>query len=94
MVRHNGNTIRIPVSVVTDCDVEPYELHTQEDGTRIKKFSEKVEESNQAVTQKSLNMKLEQFMHSYHQDGHWNIVLHQAVWVMNSIRQSIMGRRF
>lgn len=75
MVRHNGSTIGIPVSVVTDCDIKPYELHTQEDGRTIKEFSEKQEESSRAVIEKKPNMRLVQSMHSYHQDGHWSTAL-------------------
>ena len=42
MVRSDGSTIRIPVSVVTDCDVKPYD---DDDKT---KFKEKVQESKKA----------------------------------------------
>ena len=52
MVRHNGSTIGVPVSVITDCDVKPYELQTQDDGKKIKIFLEKARESEQAVAEK------------------------------------------
>ncbi len=42
MVRSDGSTIRIPVSVVTDCDVKPYD---DDDKTQ---FKEKVQESKKA----------------------------------------------
>ena len=58
MVRDNENTIGIPVSVVTDCDVKPYELHKQEDGRTIKEFSEKEEESSQAVIKKKAKYEI------------------------------------
>lgn len=51
MVRHNGSTIGIPVSVITDCDVRPYELHIQ-DGKKVKVLFEKEKESSQAVLEK------------------------------------------
>lgn len=54
MVRQDGSTIGIPVSVVTDCDVRPYDIVLQEDGRNQKEFSEKIEESEQAVADKKV----------------------------------------
>lgn len=50
MVRKDGNTISIPVSVITDCDVKPYDVDKE---TKEKKFSEKVLESSQAEKEKN-----------------------------------------
>lgn len=58
MVRHNGSTIGIPVSIITDCDVKPSELHTQEDDRTIKVFSEKEKESEQAVIKKKTKYEI------------------------------------
>lgn len=58
MVRHNGGTIGVPVSVITDCDVKPYELQTQDDGEKIKIFSEKKRESDQAVAEKKARYEI------------------------------------
>ncbi len=58
MVRHNGSTIGVPVSVITDCDVKPYELQTQDDGEKIKIFSEKKRESDQAVAEKKARYEI------------------------------------
>lgn len=58
MVRHNGDTIGVPVSVITDCDVKPYELHTQEDGSAIKMFLEKKKESDQVAAEKKAKYEI------------------------------------
>lgn len=50
MVRNDGNTIKIPVSVITDCDVRPYDVDKV---TKEKKFSEKTLESAQAEKEKN-----------------------------------------
>lgn len=50
MIRKDGNTISIPVSVITDCDVRPYDVDKE---TKEKKFDEKVLESLQAEKQKN-----------------------------------------
>ena len=42
MVRKDGNTIGIPVSVITDCDVKPYDVDPE---TKERKFNEKTTES-------------------------------------------------
>lgn len=52
MVRNDGKTIGIPVSVITDCDVKPYDVDLT---TKERKFNEKVDESEQV--QKEKNMK-------------------------------------
>ncbi|CCY72505.1 recF/RecN/SMC N domain protein [Eubacterium sp. CAG:115] len=50
MVRNDETTINIPVSVITDCDIQPYDVdpHTKE-----KTFNEKIAESAQAETCKN-----------------------------------------
>lgn len=48
MVRNDGSTIEIPVSLVTDCDVRPYE-----DGDNGRRFIEKERESADAVAEKT-----------------------------------------
>lgn len=45
MVRADGSTIGIPVSVVTDCDVRPYD---DDEITKVRTFNEKITESKQA----------------------------------------------
>ena len=45
MVRKDGHTIGIPVSVITDCDVKPYDVDSV---TKARKFNEKITESAQA----------------------------------------------
>ena len=45
MVRKDGHTIGIPVSVITDCDVKPYDVDLV---TKARKFNEKITESAQA----------------------------------------------
>lgn len=45
MVRRDGHTIGIPVSVITDCDVKPYDVDPV---TKERKFNEKTAESAQA----------------------------------------------
>ena len=46
------HTIDIPVSVITDCDVQPWNESKDEDGHKIKKFCDKSVESEDAVTRK------------------------------------------
>ena len=50
MVRKDGHTIGIPVSVITDCDVKPYDVDPV---TKEKKFNEKTTESAQAEKDKN-----------------------------------------
>lgn len=50
MVREDGNIIGIPVSVITDCDVRPYDVDPV---TKEKKFNEKIAESTQAEEEKN-----------------------------------------
>lgn len=50
MVRKDGSTIKIPVSVITDCDVRPYDIDPI---TKEKKFNEKIPESAQAEKEKN-----------------------------------------
>lgn len=51
MVRADGANIGIPVSVITDCDVRPYDIDPM---TKEKAFSEKETESAQAEEEKNL----------------------------------------
>lgn len=46
------HTIDIPVSVITDCDVQPWNESKDEDGHKIKEFCDKTVESEDAVTRK------------------------------------------
>lgn len=50
MVRADGNTIGIPVSVVTDCDVKPYDVDPV---TKVKTFNEKRTASREAEIEKN-----------------------------------------
>lgn len=50
MVRKDGSTIGIPVSVITDCDVKPFDVDKE---TKEKKFNEKTNESEQAEDEKN-----------------------------------------
>ncbi|HBR32841.1 MAG TPA: hypothetical protein DD733_12255, partial [Clostridiales bacterium] len=50
MVRKDGSTIGIPVSVITDCDVQPYDVAPL---TKDRKFNEKTAESAQAEKEKN-----------------------------------------
>lgn len=50
MVRQDGTIIGIPVSVITDCDVRPYDVDPV---TKEKKFKEKKDESTQAEKEKN-----------------------------------------
>lgn len=52
MVRKDGETIGIPVSVVTDCDVRLYDIEADEDGEQKKIYRRKDEESAEAVRNK------------------------------------------
>lgn len=49
-VRKDGTKIGIPVSVITDCDVRPYDVDSE---TKEKKLNEKIEESEQAEKEKN-----------------------------------------
>jgi len=50
MVRADGSTIGIPVSVITDCDVRPYD---EDPGTKARTFKEKKTESLEAEKEKN-----------------------------------------
>lgn len=50
MVRKDGHTIGIPVSVITDCDVKPYDVDPV---TKKRKFNENTTESVQAEKEKN-----------------------------------------
>ncbi len=50
MVRQDGENIGIPVSVITDCDVRPYDIDPE---TGEKRFNEKKTESAQAEREKN-----------------------------------------
>lgn len=50
MVREDGQTISIPVSVITDCDVKPYDVDPM---TKKKMFNEKIAESEQNEKEKN-----------------------------------------
>lgn len=50
LVRADGSAIGIPVSVVTDCDVRPYDVDPQ---TKVKTFNEKITESQEAEEEKN-----------------------------------------
>ncbi len=50
MVRKDGHTIGIPVSVITDCDVKPYDVDPV---TKERKFNDKTTESVQAEKEKN-----------------------------------------
>ena len=53
MLRQEGNSIDIPVSIITDCDVKPcYDEISQNDDSTQKVFIEKIEETQQAITNK------------------------------------------
>ena len=52
MIRRDGNTIGVPVSIVTDCDVRPYDEIDQGDGNKRKEFIEKNEDCKQEVVNK------------------------------------------
>ncbi len=52
MVRADGNSIRIPVSVITDCDVRPYDI-VEQNGKKNKKFNRKEKESKNAEEEKN-----------------------------------------
>ena len=51
MVRNDGNDIGIPVSVITDCDVKPYDIDST---TKEKVFNEKLTESTEAEEKKNI----------------------------------------
>lgn len=72
MVRKDGNTIGIPVSVITDCDVKPYDIDPE---TKERKFNEKTAESAQAEKEKIRNTPTVQFTDSLHRGGRWSIAL-------------------
>ncbi|MCI1268518.1 MAG: AAA family ATPase [Ruminococcus sp.] len=50
MVRKDGSDIGIPVSVITDCDVQPYDVNP---ATKEKTFNEKQDESAKAEAEKN-----------------------------------------
>lgn len=50
MARADGSTIGIPVSVVTDCDIRPYDV---DPNTKVKSFNEKRTESREAEAEKN-----------------------------------------
>lgn len=50
MIRSDGTDIGIPVSVITDCDIKPYDIDPT---TKEKKFNEKKDESAQAEEEKN-----------------------------------------
>ena len=50
MIREDGNVIGIPVSVITDCDVRPYDI---DETTKKKKLNEKKLESEQSEKEKN-----------------------------------------
>ena len=50
MVRCDDRSIGIPVSVVTDCDVRPYDVDSE---TKVKTYNEKVTESEKAEAEKN-----------------------------------------
>ena len=52
MIRSDNSTIGIPVSVVTDCDVKPYDVDPV---TKERKFNEKIDESANAEKEKNKN---------------------------------------
>lgn len=54
MLRKDGSSVGIPIAVVTDCDVRPYDVIEQEDGSKKTVFSEKNDESAQAVEDKRI----------------------------------------
>lgn len=55
MVRSDESTIGIPVSIITDCDVKPVDIDPE---TKEKSFREKPEESETAVTEKTLKYQV------------------------------------
>ncbi|MCX4372967.1 MAG: ATP-dependent endonuclease [Dysosmobacter sp.] len=70
MVRHNGDTIGVPVSVITDCNVKPYELQTQDDGKKSKYFQKRNENPTKLLLKRKQSMRLVQSMHLYRRGGH------------------------
>lgn len=52
LVCQDGSTIGVPVSVITDCDVRPYDIVIQGDGRKVKVFSTKDKECEQKVADK------------------------------------------
>lgn len=55
MVRSDESTIGIPVSIITDCDVKPVDIDPE---TKEKSFREKPEESETAVTEKTVKYQV------------------------------------
>ena len=51
MVRNDGTDIGIPVSVITDCDIKPYDIDST---TKERVFNEKVTESTEAEEKKNI----------------------------------------
>ena len=72
MVREDGQTISIPVSVITDCDVKPYDVDPM---TKKKMFNEKILNLSKMKKKKTKNILKDQSTDLLHQDGRWNIVL-------------------
>jgi putative ATP-dependent endonuclease of OLD family len=58
MLRQDGSTVGIPVAVITDCDIQPYDVVEQGDGSKQKVFSEKNEKSEQAVADKKAKYEM------------------------------------
>lgn len=53
LVRANGSTIGIPVSVITDCDVRPYKVEKDRDGKNHRIYVEKDDESAEEIEKKT-----------------------------------------
>lgn len=60
MLRKDGSSVGIPIAVVTDCDVRPYDVIEQGDGSKKTVFSEKNDESAQAVEDKRIKYEAEE----------------------------------
>ena len=64
LLRQDGSTIGIPVAVVTDCDVKPYDVVVQDDCSEQRVFSEKKAESEQAIANKKARYE-ESIIHAF-----------------------------
>lgn len=64
LLRQDGSTIGIPVAVVTDCDVKPYDIVVQDDCSEQRVFSEKKAESEQAIANKKARYE-ESIIHAF-----------------------------
>ena len=51
------HTMNVPVSVITDCDVRPFDIVEDESGNKRKQFCDKPDESNDAVAAKKARFK-------------------------------------